>query len=211
MNWADLDALPVDSVTPPGYRYEQLSREDIAVTAEGVRIWYPDISVGSGRGFHEPSFYESHAYLANEEEKDLIVYVCKKAGEIVSVMSLERYPQSAIIHSRLAAVSPAHRKSSLASFGPFIIDEQARAMGIAMAYNNVSLKNPYAQRLVEGAGFTLIGIMPASDREMVAPGVVKHVPEALYAKIYAPLDDLLVPTDECMTPDVRDMWHRLFG
>lgn len=210
MIWADLDALPMDGITPPNYRYEQLSREDIAVTAKSVQIWYPDISVGSAHGFHDPSFYESHVYLANDKEKDLIVYVCKKAGEVVSVMSLERCPQSAVIHSRLAVVSPSHRKSGLANFGPFIIDEQARAMGIAMAFNHVSLKNPYAQQLVESAGFKLIGIMPASDREMVVPGVIKHVPEALYVKIYAPPNELFTPTDECMTPDVRQMWHRLF-
>jgi len=211
MKWANLDTLAVDTVVPAGYRYEQLSRDDIVVLSEKIRSWYPDISVGAAQGFLKPSFYEDRVYLAGESEKDLIVYVCKKAGAIVSMAALERDPQNATIQGRLAVVSPLHRRSGIARFGPFIIDQQARAMGIAMAYNRVSLKHLYAQRLVESAGFELVGILPASDMEAVAPGIVKHVPEALYAKVYAATSKMFTPKDECMSESTRQLWHQLFG
>jgi hypothetical protein len=211
MRWAALSTLTVDTATPSGYRYEQLSREDIPETVQSIREWHPDVSVGSASGFHHQSFYEHHACLAGEAERDLIVYVCKCANKVVALMSIERHVESALIHSRLAAVSPAHRHSGLANFGAFIMDQQARAMGIAMAYNHVSLKTLYAQKMMERNGFKLVGIVPASDREMITPGIVKHVPEALYVKMYAPAEKLLVPNQASMTPSVREMWCQLFG
>lgn len=210
MNWASLDTLPVGTITPIGYRYEQISRHDIDAVAEKLRRWYPDISVGAAHGFVKKSFYENHVFLAAEIEKDLIVYVCRKEGEIVSMTAIERDLQSSTIQGRLTVVSPDHRNSGLARFGPFILDHQAKAMGIALAYNHVSLKHAYAQKLVERAGFTLVGIMPASDREMVEPGVIKHVPEAIYAKVYASDSTLFSPTAECMTQAVSELWRRLF-
>src|SRR5258708_31931507 len=108
MKWADLDTLPVAEVTPENYRYEQLKRADIEEPARCVREWNPDVSVGSESGFHHEGFYRQRASLAGEPERDLIVYVCKHAGRIVSLMSIERDPESLVIRSRLASVSPAH-------------------------------------------------------------------------------------------------------
>ncbi|WP_020070568.1 hypothetical protein [Paraburkholderia caledonica] len=210
MKWARLEALSVDELALPSYRFEQMHRNDIAAVSECVRRWYPDISVGSASCFLDPQFYEKEVSLADEDETDLMVYVCRHEHEVVSMYSLERFQESKVIQGRLAVVSPAHRESGLSRFGPFIIDKQACAMGMAMAYNHVSLKNIHAQKLVERAGFSLVGIIPASDRELVELGIPKFVPEALYAKVYARSDELFVPSEECMTPTVRELWHRLF-
>jgi hypothetical protein len=210
MNWASLHTLPVHTVTPDGYEHEQLRRDDIEAVVRNIRNWYPDISVGAAHGFVDASFYQRRVCLAGEPETDVIVYVCKRAGEIVSMTAIERDSTSATLQGRLAVVCPEHRNSGLARFGPFILDHQASAMGMALAYSRVSLKHVYAQRLVERAGFMLVGIMPASDREVVHPGVVRHVPEALYAKVYAPRNMQFFPADDCMTDEVRRMWHYLF-
>ncbi|MGY6126018.1 hypothetical protein ACW9YV_11105 [Paraburkholderia strydomiana] len=210
MHWADLAALQVGTIVPAGFKYEQLSRRDVGALTEKIHAWYPDISVGSARGFLDPTFYESRVYLAGEREKDLIVYICRCEDDIASMVCIERDLDSSTMQGRLAIVSPRYRNSGLANFGPFILDEQAKAMNIAMAYNRVSLRHAYAQRLVESAGFSLVGIIPASDREMLDPGTVKHVPEALYVKVYAPDSSLFAPAAESMTENVRRMWGQLF-
>ncbi|AEA60202.1 hypothetical protein [Burkholderia gladioli] len=211
MTWADLSTLPVDSVVPAGFKYEQLSRPDINELVKKIQGWYPDIRVGSARGFLDPAFYESRVSIAGEEEKDLIVYVCKYEAEIASMVCIERDMDSSTMQGRLAIVAPRYRNSGLAGFGPFILDQQARAMKIAMVYNRVSLKHGYAQRLVESAGFALVGIIPASDREMVEPGTVKHVPEALYVKVYASESALFAPAAQSMTENVHALWQQLFS
>jgi hypothetical protein len=48
-----------------------------------------------------------------------------------------------------------------------------------------------AQIVLERAGFQIIGIVPASDRLMVAPGVIKRVYEAMYVKVLAADADVL--------------------
>ena len=54
---------------------------------------------------------------------------------------------------------------------------------MGLVYGMATLKAPHAQRAFERAGWQLIGITPGYDREMVAPGVVKRVYEAVYAKV----------------------------
>lgn len=210
MHWAHLSTLPMDTIVPTGFRYQQLSRKDINALVKEIHEWYPDISVGSARVFLDETFFENHASLVGEPETDLIVYVCKSGGEIASMVCIERDLESSTLEGRLAIVSPRYRNSGLASFGPFILDHQAKAMNLAMAYNRVSLKHVYAQRLVENAGFALVGIIPASDREMVEHGVVQHVPEALYVKVYAPAANLFSPATQNMTENVRRLWNHLF-
>jgi len=49
------------------------------------------------------------------------------------------------------------------------------------------------------------------DRERVAPGVVKRVYEALYAKVLVDGDALVDPQAPNMTPRTRELFSALFG
>lgn len=52
--------------------------------------------------------------------------------------------------------------------------------------------------------------MPGFDREVVAPGVVRRVFEAIYVKVLAPDGELLNPPADGMTPATRALFDTLF-
>lgn len=83
-------------------------------------------------------------------------------------------------------------------------------MSMALAYFFATLQHPYSQMAAEKAGFQLIGVAPASDRIAIAPGVAKHVYEAVYAKVLAPESDVLRPLPENLTPRTKALFDILF-
>jgi hypothetical protein len=66
------------------------------------------------------------------------------------------------------------------------------------------------QLAFEHAGYKLLGFAPGYDREIVAPGVVKRVFEAYYAKILVPVENLHVPDKKNLTPQTLDLFTKLF-
>jgi len=209
--WIPLGDLPADDPTPDCYSYEQLQRADVTKLIAGIARWYPDIEVGSGRHYLEPSFYTEETSLAGEKEKSRIVYVGKFSGEIVAAMCLEVNTDSSVLYSRFGVCAPDHRRTGASLFAAYVIDAQARALGLAMAYCYVTLKSPAMQRMLEKADFRPVGILPCSDRELVAPGVVKHVTEVLYAKVYASPDQLADVSRDQMSEKVKHLWDSLYS
>jgi hypothetical protein len=78
-------------------------------------------------------------------------------------------------------------------------------------YAMATLKIPHVQRALENAGYRLVGFFPGYDREEVAPGVVKRVYQAVYAKLLVPADDVLRPDPKNMTPKSRALFELLFS
>ena len=76
-------------------------------------------------------------------------------------------------------------------------------MGAGFIYGLATLKIPNMQLALERAGYQLLGFAPGYDREMVAPGVVKRVYEAFYAKILVPDEELLRPDPKNLTPKAK--------
>ena len=72
------------------------------------------------------------------------------------------------------------------------------------------MKVPYVQRAFELLGWQLIGITPGYDREMVAPGVVKRVFEAVYAKVLGGDVGLLPPNPRNLTQKTKAFLRILF-
>jgi hypothetical protein len=79
-----------------------------------------------------------------------------------------------------------------------------------MVYGMATLKIPYIQMAFERLGWLLIGITPGYDREMVAPGVVKRVYEAVYAKVLVADNGLLHPDSRNMTDRTKAFFRLLF-
>ena len=84
-------------------------------------------------------------------------------------------------------------------------------MSMGLAYGMATMKAPYAQRAFERAGWQLIGITPGYDREMVAPGLVKRVYEALYAKVLVADVGLLRPQRQNLTPRTQALFDWVFA
>ena len=83
-------------------------------------------------------------------------------------------------------------------------------MGAGFVYGLATLKVPSMQLALERAGYQLLGFVPGYDREVVAPGLVKRVYEAVYAKVLVPDEELLRPDPKNLSPKARAMFAVLF-
>lgn len=62
----------------------------------------------------------------------------------------------------------------------------------------------------ERAGYKLLGFAPGYDREVVAPGEVKRVFEAYYAKILVSESELHIPDEKNLTPKTFALFKSMF-
>jgi len=79
-----------------------------------------------------------------------------------------------------------------------------------MVYSLATLKHPYMAEKFERLGWQLIGIIPGFDIEMVEPGSVKRVYEAIYTKVLANEEDFVQPRHADMTPKTAALFELLF-
>jgi hypothetical protein len=211
MKWASMDILRSKIEIPAGYSLELLKREDVLQLTENLRQWYPDIVVGSETCHLDPQFYFAKTFLAGSaEDQNLVPIVMKEGMNICLFITLEKNPDAMTITSRMGAIAPDHRGKGLANLGPIILETMGRSMGAELAYYFATLKIPHQQVSAETCGFRLVGIVPAFDRDMVSPGNVKRVYEALYAKVLVPEDAIVLPHPKALTPTTKALWDFLF-
>ena len=210
MQWPDLNAAFREVPLPQGYRYCQLRRVDVPALRAAVAEWHPDVSVGAASCYLEQDFYETTATFAGEAERDLLVVLCWKAEELVGFVSWDRERAQQAVYGRFGVISPAHRGAKLSTCAMQLGETIARAMGAGFIYTLATLKVASMQLALEHAGYHLLGIAPGYDRECVAPGVVKRVYEAWYAKVLVPESELLRPDPAKMTPKTRELFQLLF-
>jgi hypothetical protein len=211
MRWPTIDELRVMVPLPEGYSFAPLERAGIAALIANIKLWYPEISVGANSGYLREAFYDKKVCFAGESERDIMVVPLTFADQVIGVWSFEREMDSLAIYGRTLIVAPAHRGANLASFMLKGTEFIGRAMGAAFMYAMATLKVPYAQRALEKAGYRLVGFFPGYDREEVAPGVVKRVYQAVYAKLLVPADEVLRPDPKNMTPKSRALFELLFS
>lgn len=211
MRWPNIQDLLPTLPVPTGYRFEQLRRSDIRELVSSFRTWFPDIAVGAERCYHQEDFYLREVSLEGEPEKDVIAFVARSQQELAAMVSLERREDTRSLYCHVGAVAPKHRGTKLGNIVPPLLESMGRVMEMAVVYYFATLQHPYSQIMSEKAGFQLVGIIPASDRLMVAPGVIQHVYEALYIKVLAPDSEVLRPRPENLTPRVKTLFEFLFG
>src|SRR5262249_31749998 len=114
------------------------------------------------------------------------------------------------IYAGLGVAAPEHRGSRVAQAGMAFVESLGSHLGMGFVFGMATLKHPYAQRAFERAGWQLVGIMPGYDQELIPPGVVKRVYEAMYSKVLEP-ERLLEPQAQNMTPRTREMFGAVFG
>lgn len=210
MPWINLDHLSTNVPLPEGYRYEQLTRADIPDVVRSFADWYPGIAVGNASCHLKESFYDDKVALGGELERDFFVVLFKKERELVGVLSVERDRDSEVLYGRVGAVSPKHRGLNLSERFPALIETMGHAMGMGMVYGLATLQVPYMQAKFERLGWQLIGIIPGFDKEMVGPGVVKRVYEAIYTKVLVDEQDFVRPRYADMTPKTTEFFERLY-
>ncbi|MBK6615253.1 GNAT family N-acetyltransferase [Ottowia sp.] len=210
MQWPDLNAAFREVPLPQGYRYCQLRRVDVPALRAAIAEWHPDVSVGAASCYLEQDFYETTATFADEAQRDLLVVLAWKGEELAGFVSWDREPAQQAVYGRFGVVSPAHRGAKISTCAMQLGEAIARAMGAGFIYTLATLKVASMQLALEHAGYQLLGIAPGYDRERVAPGVVKRVYEAWYAKVLVPESELLRPDPAKMTPKTRELFQLLF-
>ena len=81
---------------------------------------------------------------------------------------------------------------------------------MGMVYGLATLKYPHMQITFERMGWQLVGITPGFDQEVIAPGDVKRVYEAIYAKVLVSPEELLRPRVTDLTPSVKALFDLLY-
>jgi hypothetical protein len=210
MQWPTVGEISAMAPLPEGYRFERMTRSDIGPLIEGIREWFPSVSVGAASCYLTEQFYLDKVVLDDQPDKDVIALLIRKDGELVGMGSWERESAAMTLYARLGVISPAHRGARMAVIAMELGEKMGRAMGAGFIYTLATMKMPQMQLALERAGYQLIGFMPGYDREEVSPGVVKRVFEAGYAKRLAPAEEFLRPEDKNMTPNVKRLFDIIF-
>jgi GNAT superfamily N-acetyltransferase len=195
---------------PPGFGVQAMRRDHIDAAIAALRRWYPDITFGVNSCFLREDFYRERVCLDGAIDKDVIVLTLWHGDELVGVWSGEREVDSLALWGRLVVIAPEHARIGLTSRTIAAMEEAGRRMGAAFIYALVTLKHPHMQQGLERAGYRLLGFFPGYDRELVAPGVVKRVYQAVYAKLLAPENKVLRPDPKNMTPRTKRLYELLF-
>src|SRR5262245_52763826 len=207
----EIAALAARAPLARGYRFELLTPADIAPLAGCVRNWYPAITVGGASRYTHEQFYAKVASSEDAARPENIVLLLKRDAELAGVFACELDHDTQGIYASIGVAAPAHRGSNLAHAGICFTQQVGSLLGMGFAYGMATLKTPYAQLAFERAGWRLIGITPGYDREMIEPGVVKRVYEAIYAKVLVPDTSLLQPSRGNLTPGTRAFFDSIFG
>jgi hypothetical protein len=211
LDWAALQEMAHRAPVAPGYSLAPLERAQVPEVVALIARWFPDVCVGSASGYLDEAFYQRDVWFADGPARDVVVATLSHDGDLVGMFSFDCDHQSLSIHARIGVATPEHRGANLAQAGMALTESIGRWLGMGMVYGMATLKSPYSQRAFERAGWRLIGIAPGFDREMVAPGVVKRVYEALYAKALVSEDDVLSPHLHNMTWRTREVFSLLFA
>ena len=211
MKWPTIDELAALVPLPDGYRFGRLDRAHVAPLIAALESWHPAISFGASSCYLREDFYGTRVCLDGESDKDIYATRILLGDELAGFWSFEREEDSLAIYGRLIVLAPAHRGNKLAVVALTGTDRIGRAMGAAFMYALATLKHPYAQQALERAGYRLLGLFPGYDREEVAPGLVKRVYQAVYAKLLVPEDEVHWPNPKSMTPRARALYDLLFS
>jgi GNAT superfamily N-acetyltransferase len=210
MNWLPWSESLALVDLPKGYAVQTMRREHIAAVTAAVPGWYPDIAYGVNSVFLREDFYRDRVCLDGAMEKDVIALTVWHGEELVGLWAGEREVDSLALWGRLVVIAPEHSGIGLTRGIIEGMEEAGRRMGAAFIYAMVTLKHRYMQQGLEHGGYRLLGFFPGYDRELVAPGVVKRVYQAVYAKLLAPEDKVLRPDPKNMTPAARALYALLF-
>jgi hypothetical protein len=210
MTWPTAEALATSVPAPNGYRYELLRRSEVPALVKALDEWFPGLAVGNARCYLREDFYASRVFFDGSADHDFLVLLFKRGDDWVGMLSVERDQDSQVLYGRVGAISKPHRGAGLSKLFPPLMEAMGNAMGMGMVYGLATLKFPNMQVGFEKAGWQLIGIIPGSDRELIGPGQVKRVFEAIYVKVLAAESEFLRPSVAGMTSMTNALFNFLY-
>lgn len=212
--WPNFSDLSAALTIPTGLTLDWLGDGDVGPLVVNLRKWYPDIVVGSESCHLTESFYRDECALGPipPSARSVLPLVLRRdGGSIVWFITLEKEERGKTMSARMGAIDPQERGAGLAMLGPQVLEACARLTQCGLAYYFATLKIPHQQVCAEKSGFTLVGIMPAFDIDMVRPGESRRVYEALYAKVLVGPEQIEIPSGKALTPTTKALFETLFG
>src|SRR5512132_4541892 len=210
MTWPTAEALVIAVPLPDGYRYELLRRSAVAALINALDDWFPGLAVGNASCFLREDFYANRVFFEGRADRDFFVLLFKRGDDWAGVLSVERDKDSQVLYGRVGAISKRHRGAGLSKLFPPLMEAMGNAMGMGMVYGLATLKVRNMQVSFEKAGWQLIGIIPGFDRELIGPGQVKRVFEAIYVKVLVAESEFLRPSAAGMTPVTNALFNFLY-
>ncbi len=210
MNWPAVETLTASVPLPDGYSYVLPSRADIPALVKAIDEWFPGLAVGNASCYLREDFYLNRVVFEEAHDRDFFLILFKRGDDWAGMLSVERDKDSQVLYGRVGTISELHRGARLSKCFPPLMETMGKVMGMGMVYSLATLKVPHMQVGFEKAGWQLIGVIPGFDRELVGPGQVKRVFEAIYVKVLATESDFLRPDVQGMTPATRALFGHLF-
>ena len=211
MKWPTADEMRALIPLPEGYQLERFELAQVADLTAGIKTWYPEISVGVNSGYLREDYYLNRVHLEGKNDRDISVFPITFQGKLIGMWSFEREVDSLAIYGRVLIIAQEHRGANLGGILLKGTEALGQFMGAAFMYALATLRIPHAQRVLESAGFRLLGFFPGYDREEISPGVVKRVYQAVYAKLLVPESEILFPNPKNMTPTSSALFAMLFA
>ena len=211
MAWPSAQALAATVPLPDGYRYEVLTRSEVPALVNALDDWFPGLAVGNASCFLREDFYANRVFVDGSADPDFFIVIFKQGAEWAGILSVERDKDSQILYGRVGTISKPHRGAGLSKLFPPLIEAMGNAMGMGMVYGLATLKVRNMQVGFEKAGWKLIGIIPGFDRELIEPGQVKRVFEAIYVKVLVPESEFVRPSAAGMTPETNALFNFLYA
>jgi hypothetical protein len=210
MKWPTAEALATRVPPPDGYRYELLRRPEVPALVKSLEEWFPGLAVGNASCFLCEDFYANRVFFDESADHDFFVVLFKRGDDWAGMLSVERDKDSQVLYGRVGAIAKSHRGAGLSKLFPPLMEAMGHAMGMGMVYALATLKIPNIQVGFEKAGWKLIGIIPGFDRELIGPGDVKRVFEAIYVKVLVTESEFLRPSATGMTPATHALFNLLY-
>ena len=211
MKWPSVEKLRELIPLPAGYDFLTFERAHMAPLIAALKEWHPEIAAGVSSCYLREDFYLNRVTIHSGTDADVMVVPIACNGDMIGMWSFEREVDSLAIYGRLIVLAPAHRGAGLSVLAMQGTEHIGRTMGAAFMYGLATLQYPYAQRALEHAGYRLLGFFPGYDRVEVAPGIVKRVYQAVYAKLLVAEDEVHWPDPKNMTPRARALFELLFA
>lgn len=210
MNWPDAQTLFSKVALPSEYALAYLVSDDVPSVSSMIAQWYPDIEVGMESVHLKPEFYQNEVQLGGAERDVLGIVVRHRRDGIIALLTLVRNREARSLSTRIGVLHPEHRVGALALMGPLLLERCARLMNAGVAHYFATLKSKHQQVIAERRGFSLVGIVPAHDLDMVRQGEARRVYEALYAKVLVETHAVEIPSASHLTTRTRRVFEELF-